>query len=89
MAIQTIIQYIEDTIIERYRNLGGKSGVAAYSLENDSVTVQFNDGGAYLYNCVSAGRDQIETMKALAIAGQGLNSFIMKYVRKSYATKLR
>lgn len=75
--------------MERYRNLGGNSGVAAYGLGSDSVTVQFNDGATYLYNYVSAGRSNIETMKALAEAGQGLNSFIMKYVRKSYVAKLR
>jgi len=31
----------------------------------------------------------IEQMKDLAIAGQGLNSFISKVVRKRYASKLR
>lgn len=75
--------------MEMYRNLGGNSGVANYELGSDSVTVQFNDGAVYLYNYVSAGRSNIETMRTLAIAGQGLNSFIMKYVRKSYAAKLR
>jgi hypothetical protein len=75
--------------MERYRNLGGNSGVAAYGLGRDSVTVQFNDGATYLYNYVSACRSNIETMKTLATAGQGLNSFIMKHVRKSYAAKLR
>lgn len=75
--------------MERYGNLGGNSGVAAYGLGSDSITVQFNDGAIYLYNYVSAGRSSIETMKTLAAAGQGLNSFIMKYVRKSYAAKLR
>jgi hypothetical protein len=75
--------------MEMYTNLGGNSGVASYELDSDSVTVQFNDGAIYLYNYVSAGRSNIETMKALAAAGQGLNSFIMKYARKSYAAKLR
>lgn len=75
--------------MERYRNLDGNSGVAAYGLGSDSVTVQFKDGATYLYNYVSAGRNNTETMKTLAMAGQGLNSFIMKHVRKSYAAKLR
>lgn len=75
--------------MERYKNLGGNSGVAAYGLGSDSVTVQFNDDATYLYNYVSVGRGNIETMKTLAKAGQGLNGFIMKHVRKSYAARLR
>jgi hypothetical protein len=75
--------------MERYKNLGGNSGVAGYELTGDSITVQFNDGAVYLYNYSSAGPSNIETMKALAIAGQGLNSFIMRNVRKEYAKKLR
>lgn len=75
--------------MEMYKNLGGNSGVAAYGVGGDSITVQFNDGAVYLYSYASAGNHNIETMKKLAAAGQGLNSFIMKYVRKSYAAKLR
>jgi hypothetical protein len=75
--------------MERYKNLGGDSGVAAYEIENDSIKVQFDDGAIYLYNYQSAGAANIEEMKTLAIAGRGLNSFIMKHVRKKYAAKLR
>ena len=75
--------------MEKYLNLGGNSGIAAYEIGVDSITVQFNDGSIYLYNYQSAGKENIEHMKKLAVAGQGLNSFIMRKVRKSYATKLR
>jgi hypothetical protein len=30
--------------MERYKNLGGKSGVSAYEIGSDSITVQFTTG---------------------------------------------
>lgn len=75
--------------MERYRNLGGDSGVVAYDIGEDSITVEFSDGSVYLYTYQSAGGHNIEQMKELAVAGRGLNSFINKYVRKQYASKLR
>lgn len=75
--------------METYRNLGGNSGVAAFEIGNDFIKVQFNDGAVYLYTYQSAGSNNIEQMKVLARAGKGLNSFIMRSVRKAYAAKLR
>lgn len=75
--------------MERYKNLGGDSGVAAYVIANDSITVQFNDGSVYLYNYASTGSDEVEQMKTLALGGEGLNSFINRRVRKAYASKMR
>lgn len=75
--------------MERYKNLGGDSGVSAYEIGSDSITVQFNDGAMYLYNYASTGREAIETMKSLATSGRGLNSFISRSVKKRYASKLR
>lgn len=72
----------------RYKNIGGNSGVAAYEIGQGSITVHFNDGAAYLYNNQSAGIANIAEMQRLAAAGQGLNSFIGRVVRKSYAQKL-
>ena len=75
--------------IEKYQNLAGDSGIAAYKIESDAVTVEFIDGATYLYNYASAGREHIEAMKALAKAGRGLSGYISKYVRTNYATQLR
>jgi hypothetical protein len=74
--------------METYRNLGGNSNVSAYEIKDDSITVQFKDGGTYLYNYQSAGREIIEKMKALAMAGQGLNTFINRFARELYSAKL-
>ncbi len=75
--------------MEHYRNRGGDSGVVAYEIGSDSITVMFSDESIYLYTYQSAGRANIEHMKRLAIDGEGLNSFINRRVRKDYARKLR
>ncbi|AMC35759.1 hypothetical protein [Janthinobacterium sp. B9-8] len=75
--------------MEVYMNLGRGSGVAAYEIGQGAITVQFKDGAMYLYNNQSAGQANIIEMQRLARAGQGLNSFISRVVRKAYAEKLR
>jgi hypothetical protein len=72
----------------RYQNLGGP-GIRAYEIEADSMTIQFSDGSVYVYTYQSAGRENIEQMKALALAGQGLDNFIKRRARNAYAAKLR
>jgi len=74
--------------MQRYRNLNGNSGVLAYEIEEDSIKVKFSGGDVYLYTVASTGRDNIEAMKALAVAGRGLSTFISRYVREEYASKL-
>lgn len=73
--------------VERYKNLSGNSGVAAYEIGEDSIKVEFRDGHRYLYTYQSAGKENIEHMKELAITGRGLNTFISRYVRKRYASR--
>jgi hypothetical protein len=75
--------------MERYKNLSGDSGVAAYEIGQGSITVQFKDGAVYLYTNQSTGAANIAEMQRLAVAGQGLNSFINRIARKGYAQKLR
>lgn len=75
--------------MDRYKNHGGDSGVVGYEIADTSITVEFRDGSIYLYTYQSAGAENIERMKKLAIAGDGLNSFIIRVVRKGYASRLR
>ena len=75
--------------MEPYRNLGGDSGIEAYEAGPDFIRVQFSDGSVYLYTYDSAGSQNIEHMKQLAVNGQGLNSFINTTVRSDYAQKER
>jgi hypothetical protein len=73
--------------LERYRNLSGTSGAVAYEIADDAITVQFADGGIYVYSYASAGRHNVEQMKTLALAGRGLCSFISRHVAHAYASK--
>lgn len=75
--------------MERYKNLGGASGVVAFKSTPAAIEVKFQDGAIYLYTSDSAGVAHLATMKRLAEAGYGLNSFISRVVRKGYASKLR
>lgn len=75
--------------MERYRNIDGDSGVTGYEIGSDYIRVEFSDGSVYLYTYSSAGSHNIEQMKKLAVAGNGLNSFINRNVRKSYERKER
>lgn len=75
--------------MERYANLGGGSNVIAFETGDQWIKVQFEDGTVYLYTAQSAGALNVEEMKRLARQGHGLNSFINRKVRKSYASKTR
>ena len=73
--------------MERYKNLSGTSGVAAYELGPDFIKVQFVDGAIYLYTASSTGSRQVTQMKTLARRGRGLSTFISTTVRDAYARK--
>jgi hypothetical protein len=75
--------------MEKYKNLDGDSGVASYEVGDTFVRVMFSDGAVYLYTNGSAGEQNINQMKMLAVNGDGLNAFINKNVRKKYAKKER
>ena len=72
-----------------YKDVNGDSGVIAYEHGEDFIKVQFKNGAVYHYDYASAGSTNIEKMKELAVAGDGLNAFINKYVRTSYARRER
>ena len=63
--------------------------MAAFEIGNGSIIVEFNDGAQYLYTNESAGPGSIAEMHRLARAGQGLNSYIARVVKKGYARKIR
>lgn len=62
-------------------------GGGAGSPDELVIEVEFGDGSVYGYSESSAGASNVQKMIQLANAGQGLNSFIMRQVRKSYAYK--
>lgn len=75
--------------MERYQNRGGNLGIVRYEIGDDSIIVQFRDNSMYLYNSIRPGQVTVNHMKMLARAGQGLNSYIGRTVRKNFYQKLR
>jgi hypothetical protein len=71
----------------RYGNKNGHSGVVAYEIGEDSITVKFSGGDTYLYSYASAGKKRVETMKKLARSGEGLSTFISQEVRERFERK--
>ena len=72
----------------RYKNLSGKSGVDSYEIREKSIVVKFRYAGKYLYNYDRPGKEQVEEMKRMAIAGLGLSTYISRNVKKTFAKKL-
>lgn len=70
-----------------YTDLNGDSGIAAFEIGDDYIHVQFKTGATYSYTYGSAGQHVVEEMKRFALAGDGLNSYIMRNARTSYASK--
>ncbi len=73
--------------MQPYRNIAGDSGVTAYEIGPDYITIEFSDGSVYRYTYASAGAENVERMKGLAQAGQGLDTFISTTVSKLYERK--
>jgi len=73
----------------KYANRGGDSGIVSYETTADSITITFGDNSVYLYDHDSPGELEVSKMKELAAAGEGLNEYINRHVRKNYAQKLR
>lgn len=72
-----------------YRNRNGNSNVVFYELTDDSIHVVFKSGAQrnYLYNHVRPGKVIVDRMKALAIQGYGLNSYIATTVKSNFSRK--
>jgi hypothetical protein len=73
--------------LHRYHNLSGHSGVVAYELGEDTITVKFagDDSPCYLYDAHKPGLQAVWEMQRLAKAGKGLSTYISRHVRDNYA----
>ncbi len=71
--------------MQPYLNINGDSGVAGYEIGPDYIIVCFkNTYRLYRYSYRKVGKENVERMKILARNGDGLNSFINKYVKFLY-----
>ena len=74
--------------MERYRNLDGHSGVAAFTVGDGFIDVRFIEGGTYRYDSTTPGADDVAAMQGLARAGRGLATYINQHVRERFAARL-
>jgi hypothetical protein len=76
-------------VFTKYKNLSGKSIVARYEIMKDGMTIRFTDHSVYIYTNQTADPKNISKMKALAIAGKGLGTFIEANLKDRYLRKVR
>lgn len=74
--------------MKKYGNASGNSGIAGYRTGTDRITIWFTSGDGYVYSYKAPGRQHVEAMKKLAEKGEGLATYINKYVRENYAAQL-
>ena len=74
--------------MELYKNKGGGSEIWAYEIGENWITIQFTDASVYIYTYESAGTENVDKMKVLALSGHGLYRYIMRHVKNGFAKKL-
>jgi hypothetical protein len=74
--------------MERYRDLSGNTGIAAFEIRDDAIVLRFKEGGTYLYDWRKPGWHHVEAMKLRARAGRGLTTYLNQQVRDNYAARL-
>lgn len=69
----------------RYKNVDGDSNVESYEIGLEYIAVKFyGTQKIYVYSYRKAGKNHVETMKGLAVSGNGLNSYINRNCRNLY-----
>ncbi len=72
-----------------YQSSNTNTGIIAYDIRPDGISIKFKDGSVYLYTIESTGKKHIAHMEKLAQKGEGLTTYINQYVRENYQEKLR
>lgn len=62
--------------------------MVAYESGPGWIDIRFHDGGTYRYDDRHPGIVHVLEMQRLADAGDGLNTYINRYVRDDYAERL-
>ena len=74
--------------MQRYLSAEKNTGIIAYEIVPDGISIKFRDGSVYLYTIQSTGKKHIAQMRALAKKGEGLTTYINQHVRENYQEKL-
>jgi hypothetical protein len=74
------------SIMQRYRNWSGTSGIRFFEVGVDYIVLQWANGKPFTYTDKSIGQQNVEEMKRLAIKGSHLNKFINEHpeIRRGY-----
>jgi hypothetical protein len=59
-----------------YRDIRGGGGIRGFTEGPQLVAVTWSNGKTYRYTHGTAGREHVETMRALARSGEGLTAYI-------------
>ncbi len=71
--------------MQQYRDINGDSGVEGFDIGEDSIIVKFaGTKKLYVYSYRTAGARHVDTMKRLALSGDGLNAYINAHVKYKY-----
>lgn len=73
--------------MEPYLNHSGDSGITDYEVGTDFIRVRFRGGATYRYSYLRPGQYHVDLMKALAVAGRRLGTYISQHVREQYERK--
>lgn len=75
--------------MQRYKNFSGTSGVRAFEIGPDYIVLTYKTGKPYIYTYESAGKENVEEMKRLALKGSHLNKFINQHpeVRRGFVKR--
>jgi len=72
--------------MQPYNDVDNDSNIEAFETGDDYISVKFFHGSTYTYTYSSAGSNNVEEMKRLAHAHDGLNSYINRH-KPDYASK--
>lgn len=73
--------------LQPYGNRHGGSGVRAWAITGDTLSVEFVDGAVYDYRRQDIGSRLFTAACAAARAGRGLSSCISRHLRERYAAR--
>lgn len=73
--------------LKKYVNRRGASGVIAYCINGDTVSVLFSSWMLYTYDRSRIGDVNFQKLVRCAVDGIGLNGFIVKFIGKEYTQK--
>lgn len=74
--------------MEHYLNKSGNSPITKFRIEEQKVTVWYNDDTSYSYSYSRAGQSIVDRIKELAREGEGLATFISQQAKFLYDHKI-